>query len=482
MAGPDAVQRKEIAMSGAVAEGQDGQRALAPLDARAGALFKAYDVRGIVPDELTPEIAYRTGRGIVAFLGADTVVIGRDMRISGPVLATALIEGVRDQGADAVDIGLVSTDTLYFAVGKYGYPAGVMLTASHNPAAYNGFKICREEARALSLDTGLAEIRDLVVSGQFPAPASERRGSVQQRNVLDAYVEHALGFIDPAAIKPFKIAVDAGNGMAGELVPRVFKHLPCEIVPLYFELDGTFPNHEANPIEPENIRDLRRLVTEQGCDLGVAFDGDADRMFLIDEHGEFIGGDMTTAMVAIEMLKHHPGAPIVYNLICSRTVPEVIVEQGGRPIRSRVGHSYIKATMREEDAVFGGEHSGHFYFRDNWYADSGLIAMLSVLQLMSASDQSLAQVLEPIDIRFRSGEINSEVKDVAATMARVEAEYSAQSATIDHLDGLTVGFDEWWFNLRASNTQPLLRLNVEAEDRATLQEKTAEVVALVRQE
>ena len=462
-------------------DGQRGQQTLEPLGDAAGGLFKAYDVRGIVPDELTPEIAYRTGRGIVAFLGADTVVVGRDMRVSGPSLAAALIDGIRDQGADAVDIGLVSTDTLYFAVGKYGYPAGVMITASHNPAAYNGFKICREEARALSMDSGIGEIRDLVVSGTFPPPAEGRRGSVQERDVLDAYVEHALSMIDAGSLKPFKIAVDAGNGMAGELVPRVFQHLPCEIVPLYFELDGTFPNHEANPIEPENTRDLRRVVTEQGCDLGVAFDGDADRMFLIDGNGGFVGGDMTTAMVAIETLKHHPGSGIVYNLICSRTVPEVIEENGGRPIRSRVGHSYIKATMRQEDAVFGGEHSGHFYFRDNWYADSGLIAMLTVLQLMSASEQSLAEVLAPIDVRERSGEINMEVADVAAAISRVETAYTAQGATIDHLDGLTVGFDDWWFNLRASNTQPLLRLNVEAEDRSTLQEKTAEVLALVRQ-
>ena len=462
-------------------DGQHGQQTWEPLGDAAGGLFKAYDVRGIVPDELTPEIAYRTGRGIVAFLGADTVVVGRDMRVSGPSLAAALIDGIRDQGADAVDIGLVSTDTLYFAVGKYGYPAGVMITASHNPAAYNGFKICREGARALSMDSGIGEIRDLVVSGAFPPPAEGRRGSVQERDVLDAYVEHALSMIDAGSLKPFKIAVDAGNGMAGELVPRVFQNLPCEIVPLYFELDGTFPNHEANPIEPENTRDLRRVVTEQGCDLGVAFDGDADRMFLIDGNGGFVGGDMTTAMVAIETLKHHPGSGIVYNLICSRTVPEVIEENGGRPIRSRVGHSYIKATMRQEDAVFGGEHSGHFYFRDNWYADSGLIAMLTVLQLMSASEQSLAEVLAPIDIRERSGEINMEVADVAAATSRVETAYTAQGATIDHLDGLTVGFDDWWFNLRASNTQPLLRLNVEAEDRSTLQEKTAEVLALVRQ-
>ncbi|MGI8403311.1 MAG: phosphomannomutase/phosphoglucomutase [Thermomicrobiales bacterium] len=452
-----------------------------PLDPSVGDLFKAYDVRGLVPRELTPDIAYRIGRAIVAFLDVPQVVVGRDMRVSGPTLSAALIDGIRDQGADAIDIGLVSTDTLYFAVGKYGYPAGVMITASHNPAAYNGFKICKEEARALSMDTGIGDIRDLTVSGEFPAPRSDKRGDLQQRDVIDAYAEHALSIIDVNTIEPLKIAVDAGNGMAGLLVPRVLKNLPCEIIPLYFELDGTFPNHEANPIEPENVRDLQRTVIDQQCDLGIAFDGDADRMFLIDEHGTFIGGDMTTAMVSIQMLKKHPGSAIVYNLICSRTVPEVISEQGGIPIRSRVGHSFIKAIMRENDAVFGGEHSGHFYFRDNWYADSGLIAVLTVLELISEDGESLSEILKPIDNRVRSGEINSEVADIKAVIARVESTYEAQGAEIDHLDGLTVGFDDWWFNLRGSNTQPLLRLNVEADEKALLDEKTAEVLKLIRQ-
>ncbi|HWV24469.1 MAG TPA: phosphomannomutase/phosphoglucomutase [Thermomicrobiales bacterium] len=450
-----------------------------PLDPKVGDLFKAYDIRGIVPKELNASIAYRIGRALVAFLDVDTVAVGRDMRVSGPDLQAALMDGIRDQGANVVDIGLVSTDTLYFAVGMYNYPAGVMITASHNPAAYNGFKICREEARALSMDTGIGDIRDLVVSGDFPAPRGGR-GSLEERDVMEAYAAHALSIIDRDKIKPFKIAVDAGNGMGGKLVPAVFDKLPVEIVPLYFELDGTFPNHEANPIEPENIRDLQRTVVEQQCDLGVAFDGDADRMFLIDENGEFIGGDMTTAMVAIQMLKKHPGSAIVYNLICSRTVPEIIEENGGRAIRSRVGHSFVKAIMREEDAVFGGEHSGHFYFRDNWYADSGLIAMLTVLELMSEENQSLSAIIEPIDTRFRSGEINSEVDDTDTVISRVEKRYNAEMADIDHLDGLTVGFPDWWFNLRASNTQPLLRLNVEAETKHLLEEKTTEVLKLIR--
>jgi phosphomannomutase len=455
-------------------------RNLEPLDPKVGDIFKAYDIRGVVPNELNPDLAYRIGRALVAWLEVDSVVVGRDMRLSGPVLSAALIDGIRDQGADVVDIGLVSTDTLYFAVGKYGYPAGVMITASHNPAVYNGFKICREEAQALSMDSGIGQIRDLAVSGDFPAPRADKRGDLQTRDVLDAYAEHVLSLIDVAAIAPLKIAVDAGNGMAGELIPRTFQHLPCEIVPLYFDLDGAFPNHEANPIEPENIRDLQRMVTQQQCDLGVAFDGDADRMFLIDENGVFIGGDMTTAMVSLEMLRTNPGSAIVYNLICSRTVPEIIEEHGGRPIRSRVGHSFIKATMRQEDAIFGGEHSGHFYFRDNWYADSGLIAMLTVLQLLSRAGQSLSQVLEPIDTRFRSGEINSEVADVGGTLDRVRTHYANAGAAIDELDGLTVEFDDWWFNLRGSNTQPLLRLNVEADDRSTLDQHTSEVLQLIR--
>lgn len=451
-----------------------------PLSPEVGKLFKAYDVRGIVPQELSPDIAYRIGRALVAFLQADQVVVGRDMRVSGPQLQAALMDGIRDQGADVIDIGLVSTDTLYFAVGKYGYPAGVMITASHNPAAYNGFKICRDEARALSMETGIADIRDLVVSGEFPEPASGTRGAHEERDVLEAYAEHALSMVEKSRIKPLKIAVDAGNGMAGKLIPPVLEQLPTEIIPLYFELDGTFPNHEANPIEPENIRDLQRTVVEQKCDLGVAFDGDADRMFLIDENGEFVGGDMTTAMVSLQMLKKHPGSTIVYNLICSRTVPEIITEHGGRAIRSRVGHSFIKALMREEDAIFGGEHSGHFYFRDNWYADSGLIAMLTVLELISDENQTLSEILEPIDSRFRSGEINSEVDDTDAVISKIEKHFAAEGAEIDHLDGLTVGFDDWWFNLRASNTQPLLRLNVEAEDKRTLKEKEDEVLRLIQ--
>ena len=350
-----------------------------------------------------------------------------------------------------------------------------MVTASHNPAEYNGFKLCRSEARPLSMDQGIGEVRDMVLSDEFPEPS--RRGSVTQRDVLDDFVTHALSMIDTSVLRPMKIAVDAGNGMAGKLVPPVFERIPGELIPLYFELDGSFPNHEANPLEPQNIVDLQRTVREQGADLGVAFDGDADRMFLIDENGAFVGGDMVTAMVAKVLLAKHPGAAVVYNLICSRSVPETILAAGGKPIRSRVGHSFIKALMREHDAIFGGEHSGHFYFRDNWYADSGLIAFLTVLELLSREGKTLSQTLEPIDTRTRSGEINFEVQDQAAALERIKAAFA--DAEIDELDGLTVGYEDWWFNIRASNTQPLLRLNVEVEDAATLDDRVRAISKLI---
>lgn len=448
---------------------------------RAAALFKAYDVRGIVPGELTPAIAREIGRALVATLAPDTVVVGRDMRVSSPLLAASLIEGIRDAGADVVDVGMVSTDALSFAVGKFGYPAGVMVTASHNPPEYNGFKIAREAARALSLTDGLDEIRDRVVNDDLPpvVPAAER-GNLQQRDILDEYARHMLSLIDVRKLRPLRIAIDAGNGMAGVTVPQVFRDLPIEVVPMYFDPDGTFPNHPANPIEPENTAALRRVVVEQGLDLGAAFDGDADRVFLIDERGNFVGGDILTAMVASSMLERNPGAAVVYNLISSRGVPELIEARGGKPIRSRVGHSYVKETMRREDAVFGGEHSGHFYFRDNWYADSGMAALLSALELISEAGKPLSEVIAPLDHRFRSGEINSEVTDAESVTRAIEDRYRGEGAQIDHLDGVTVSFPTWWFNVRASNTQPLLRLNVEADDREMLDKKTAEVLAMIR--
>ena len=347
--------------------------------------------------------------------------------------------------------------------------------------ARDGFKIARSEARALSLSDGLDKIRDRVVTKDLPPvkPASER-GRLQERDILDDYAEHMLGLISRDKIRPLRIAIDAGNGVAGLIVPRVFKNLPVEVFPMYFEPDGTFPNHPANPIEPENVAELRKTVVDGGFDLGAAFDGDADRVFLIDEQGNPVGGDILTAMVATRLLQRNPGAAIVYNLISSRGVPEAVIAAGGRPIRSRVGHSYIKEIMRQEDAVFGGEHSGHFYFRDNWYADSGMAALLNALEMISEEGKPLSQVIAPLDHRFRSGEINTEVADPDAVMRAIEERYRAAGAEIDHLDGITVNFPRWWFNVRSSNTQPLLRLNVEADDRETLEARTAEVLAMIR--
>ncbi|MBD3217048.1 MAG: phosphomannomutase/phosphoglucomutase, partial [candidate division Zixibacteria bacterium] len=394
-------------------------------------IFKAYDVRGIYGDDLTDEIAYLFGRGLVQYLGASNVSVGYDMRKSSPSLAENMIRGITDQGANAADLGEISTDSLYFAVGKFGYPAGVMITASHNPPEYNGFKVCRENAIPLSGDQGLSQIRDLMKRGFKDV---SHKGKVTQRDIREEFSKHVLSFIDADKIKPFKIVIDAGNGMGGRILPPVFEKLPCEVVPMYFEPDGTFPNHPANPIEPENIKDLQRKVQEIGAFLGVAFDGDADRMFLIDENSRPMGGDMVTAMVAKNMLKKEPGATIIYNLICSKTVPETIEKQGGKPIRTRVGHALIKPIMREHDAVFGGEHSGHFYFRNNYFADSGIIALLVILELLSKEDKSLSKLVSEIDPYVRSGEINSRVEDIPAKLQELKEHY--KDLEIDELDGI----------------------------------------------
>jgi len=446
--------------------------------ASVAALFKAYDVRGVYPTEINPATAYLIGRAFVAYLHPSDVVVGRDMRLSSPALASALIDGIRDEGADVCDIGLVSTDSLYFAVGKYGFPAGVMVTASHNPAEYNGFKFCRSEARPLSMDEGIGEIRDLVVQNTF-GPL-KTRGKLSTKNILPNFAEHVLSMIEPSVVRPLTIAIDAGNGMAGKVVPEVFKHLPVKLIPLYFELDGRFPNHPANPIEPENTRELGETIRAQGADFGIAFDGDADRMFILDGEGTFVGGDMITALAAKSLLRKHPGSAIVYNLICSRAVPETIEREGGVGIRSRVGHSFIKALMRQHDAVFGGEHSGHFYFRDNWYADSGIIAALTIIELLSVEGVSIAEALRPLDHYVRSGEINSEVKDQQAVLTELERVHAG--AMLDYLDGLTIDYPDWWCNVRASNTQPLLRLNVEASNTPQLWAKTSELLQIIRGE
>lgn len=440
-------------------------------------IFKSYDVRGIVPAQLDDDVAYAIGRAFVEVLGRTNICIGRDMRPSGEGFMDALSRGATDAGADVTQIGLISTDAIYFAVGRYGFDGGIMITASHNPAQYNGFKFCREEAIAISIETGLEAIRDKALAGNF-APAA-RIGTIRQRNVLDDFARHCLSFIDDlAAIKPFKIAIDAGNGMAGATVPGVFRHLPCEIVPLYFELDGTFPNHPASPLEPENMVDLQRAVRAHGCDFGVAFDGDADRMFLVDERGDLIGGDIVTALVGVDTLRLHPGARILYNLICSRSVPEAILRAGGVPVRSKVGHSFIKKTMRDEDILFGGEHSGHFYFKRNWFADSGMIALMQCLNVFSRAGGSVSSTIAPIDRRVRSGEVNSAVRDIPGKLRELRAHY--RDAAIDDLDGVTIQYPDWWMNVRGSNTEPLLRLNVEGDTRAVMERRRDEALAIIR--
>ncbi len=373
---------------------------------------------------------------------------------------------------------MTTTHELYFAVGKFNYPAGVMITASHNPGQYNGMKFCRAQAFPISLETGLADIRDLAISGNFVEPA--HKGQVIQRDVLDDYVQHALSFIDVSKVKPLKVVIDAGNGMAGMVMPHVFKHLPCELVPLYFELDGSFPNHPASPIEPENMADLQKKVREVGADLGAAFDGDADRMFPVDEHGNIVDGSMVTAIAANSLLHKHPGSSILYNLIVSKSVPELVNGLGGKAVRTRVGHSYIKAEMRKLNGIFGGEHSGHFYFRDNWYADSGLIAFLITLELVSVEGKPLSELLRPLDKWVRSREINSGVSDVQGKLQALEEKYGKDALAVDHMDGITVDYGDWWFNVRPSNTEPLLRLNVEAKSRELLEQKRDELLAFIR--
>src|SRR5579859_5281757 len=399
-------------------------------------IFSAYDLRGIYGQTLTEDTAYIIGRAAAQYLNVPEIVVGRDMRLSSPQLAEAFIRGVTDQGVNAVDLGLITTDGLYFAVGKFDYPAGVMITASHNPGKYNGMKFCRAQAYPISLDTGLADIRDLAVKGTFADP--ERKGTVTKRDVTDDYVKHALSFVDVSKIKPLKVVIDAGNGMAGMMMPRVFKHLPCELVPMYFELDGNFPNHPASPIEPEKTADLCKKVRETGADLGAAFDGDADRMFPVDEHGNVLDGSMVTEAVSNSLLHKYPGSTILYNLIVSKSVPELMTQLGGKAVRTRVGHSFIKAEMRKLNAIFGGEHSGHFYFRDNWFADSGLIALLIMLELISVESKPLSEIIKPLDHGYRSGEINSTVSDVQGKLHALEEHFSTGAQSVDHTDGITL--------------------------------------------
>jgi phosphomannomutase len=447
-------------------------------DTRLDTIFKAYDIRGTVPDQLDAELARRIGAAFAAFADSGQILLARDMRPSGTELTHAFADGVTSQGIDVVDLGMASTDLVYFAAGMLDSP-GAMFTASHNPAQYNGIKLCLAGAKPVGEDTGLGQIKEAVRNGEPPTnrpPA--RRGAVTHRDVLDDYAEHVHTFVDTTRLKPLKVIADTANGMGGLVVPKVFDGLPFELEILYGELDGTFPNHPADPIQPENLKDLQRRVLETNADIGLAFDGDADRVFLVDEKAEPVSGSTTTAMVAKGMLAKHPGSTVIYNLICSKAVPEVIEENQGIPRRSRVGHSFIKALMAETDAVFGGEHSGHYYFRDNYRADSGLIAALVVLELLGTSDTKLSELRRPFERYAGSGEINTTVADQQATIERVANHYA--DAAQDRLDGLTVDLGDWWFNLRPSNTEPLLRLNLEARTPAECDAHVAEVLDHVR--
>jgi phosphomannomutase len=456
------------------------------------AVVKAYDVRGVVPDELDGGLARDLGTAFVHVLAADgpapaAVVVGRDMRTSSRPLADAFSAGVTGAGVDVVDIGLASTDLLYFGSGSLGLP-GAMVTASHNPARYNGFKLCRTGASPVGEDTGLAEVRRLLESGQVAVPASGARGCVEERSVLADYVAHLHRLVAISGPRPLRVAVDAGNGMAGLTVPAVLgAGSPAAgtvtLLPLYFELDGSFPNHEANPLDPATLVDLQALVRREGADLGLAFDGDADRCFVVDETGAAVDPSALTALIAVRELRREPGATILHNLISSRLVPETVRAHGGTPVRTRVGHSYIKAVMAETGAVFGGEHSGHFYFRDFWRADSGMLAALHAVAALASAPPgtTCSQLVAPFTGTARSGEVNSPVRDVAVATERVVAAFAARpGVTTDRLDGVTVTGDAWWFNLRPSNTEPLLRLNVEADDEPTMSALRDEVLGLVR--
>jgi phosphomannomutase len=437
-------------------------------------IFKAYDIRGTVPDQLDAELCRRIGAAVARFAGAPSLLLARDMRPSGVELSAAFAEGATSQGVDVVDLGLASTDLMYYASGKLDAP-GAMFTASHNPAGYNGIKLCLAGAKPVGEDTGLVEIKAMAASDLAPA---ERRGTVTQRDVLADYAAHVRSFIDTSALRPLKVVADTANGMGGYVAPEVFAGLPFEVTYLYQELDGTFPNHPADPIQVENLKDLQAKVLETGADIGLAFDGDADRVFLVDERAEPVSGSLTTALLAQGILAKHPGETVLHNLICSKSVPEVIRESGGVPVRTRVGHSFIKSVMAETGAVFGGEHSAHYYFRDNYRADSGLIASLIVLEQLSVTGQPLSALLAPLDRWAASGEINSRVDDPAAVIEQVAAVYGAGEQ--DRLDGLTVDFGDWWFNLRPSNTEPLLRLNLEARTRQACDARTAEVLGHIR--
>jgi phosphomannomutase len=439
------------------------------------AIFKAYDIRGVYPEEIDEALARRIGNAFAAFTAASQVVVGHDMRASSPPLVAAFVEGVTLAGTDVASIGLCSTDMAYFASGSLDAPAA-MFTASHNPARYNGIKLCRAGAAPVGEQTGLTQIKEMVASGV--THRGEVAGKVEQLDLLDAFARHVQSFVDRDALAPLRVVADTANGMGGLVVPKVFEGLPCSLTILFGDLDGSFPNHPADPIQVENLKDLQRAVVDGGADVGLAFDGDADRVFLVDDLGQPVSGSTTTAIVAKGILEQHPGETIVHNLICSKAVPEIVQENGGVPVRTRVGHSFIKQVMAETGAIFGGEHSAHYYFRDNWRADSGSIAALYVLEQLSRAGIPLSELRKPFERYAQSGEINTRVTDPLAVIDKVAWDYV--DCDQDRLDGLTVDCGDWWFNLRPSNTEPLLRLNLEAQNVTDCEARTAQVLARVR--
>lgn len=443
------------------------------------AIVKAYDVRGTTPDQMNEDVARALGVAFARFTAAPSVVVARDMRLTGESLVAAFADGAVSQGAAVVDLGLASTDMVYFAAGTLDMP-GAMFTASHNPAQYNGIKFCLSGARPVGIDTGLGEIRDTAkraLAGTGPAPVAAR-GTVSRRDMLEQFADHVVSFVDVGALSPMRVVADTANGMGGLIVPVVFSRLPMvELEVMYPELDGSFPNHPADPIQPANQRDLQARVVAGAFDVGLAFDGDADRVFVVDEKGRGLSGSVTTAILAAAVLRAHPGATILHNLICSRAVPEIIRENGGTPVRTRVGHSNIKQVMAETGAVFGGEHSAHYYFLDNFRADSGIIATMLVLAEMSRAGVPLSQLRVPFERYEASGEINTEVADVDRVIDAVAARFAGRPQ--DRMDGLTVDCGDWWFNLRPSNTEPLLRLNLEAPTRGECDDRVAELLTLI---
>ena len=444
-------------------------------------IFKAYDVRGLYPDEISEATARAIGRGFIAYLNADTIAVSRDMRVSSPALAAAFIDGAREQGANVVDYGMLGTDQLYFAVVSDSLQGGAQITASHNPGRYNGVKMVRAGALPLSGDAGIGDIRDMIANDALPSPAP-KRGTLATRDVLPAYVDKVMSFVDASVVAPFDVVLDAGSGMAGLVAPKLFERLPCRTTTLCFEIDGRFPNHEANPLIEENRRDITQAVVQRGADIGIAWDGDADRCFFIDGAGEFISGDFVTALLAEAFLLKHPGATIIYDLRASHAVRDTVAKYGGRALMNRVGHAFIKQRMRQEDGIFAGEVTGHYYFRDFYYADNGFIPALLILELMSKKGLSLRDLLKPYREKyFISGEINTKLasmQDVPTKLQAIESRYG--NGTIERMDGVSVEYPTWHFNVRASNTEPLLRLNLEARTSEEMEKRRDEVLDVIR--